>query len=209
MFPFGKYSSCWKNYLSENLRGRCIAQALDAGVHHAILDLPGCAFRPEHAAHICAVMRHLLEDPATLQAAMEAEIRSALNQKTARSGDNPAQPNLVLKSFLSQMATIIGRDPSIFFDALMATCYVSRQAGRPFIQLKPVQKPGAAKEKASGKPSEDGAKPDEQQGGKEGPPPSTGQKSLRKRLSIDMRTPKTKEDSKVTKLAKACNQQMA
>ncbi len=61
-------------------------QALDAGVHHTILDLPGCAFRPEHAAHICAIMRHLLEDPATLQAAMEAEIRSALNQKTNRNG---------------------------------------------------------------------------------------------------------------------------
>ena len=62
------------------------SQALDARVHHIILALPGCAFRPEHAAHICAIMRHLLEDPATLQAAMEAEIRSALNQKTNRSG---------------------------------------------------------------------------------------------------------------------------
>lgn len=63
-----------------------LPQALDAKVHLTILDLPGCAFRPEHAAHICAIMRHLLEDPATLQAAMEAEIRSALNQKTSRSG---------------------------------------------------------------------------------------------------------------------------
>ena len=154
-------------------------------------------------------MRHLLEDPATLQAAMEAEIRSALNQKTNRSGDNPAQPNLVLKSFLSQMATIIGRDPSIFFEALMATCYVSRVAGRPFIQLKPTQKPATAKDKATGKAGEEAGKAEEQaaglqQAGKDGPPPSTGQKSLRKRLSIDMRTPRAKEDKdKVTSLTLA------
>jgi len=66
------------------------SQALDAGVHHLILDIPGCALRPEHAAHICAIMRHLLEDPATLQAAMEAEIRSALTEKapTRTGGDS-------------------------------------------------------------------------------------------------------------------------
>ena len=178
-----------------------VLQALDAGVHHTILDLPGCAFRPEHAAHICAIMRHLLEDPATLQAAMEAEIRSALNQKISRSGENPAQPNLVLKTFLSQMATIIGRDPSIFFEALMSTCYVTRMAGRPLIQLKPTQKPATAKDKALGKAGEEAGKAEEQggpsqQGIKEGPPPSTGQKSLRKRLSVDLRTPKTKEETK-------------
>ena len=62
-------------------------QALDAGMHHLILDTPQeCAMWLEIAAHICAIMRHLLEDPATLQAAMEAEIRSALTQKASRTG---------------------------------------------------------------------------------------------------------------------------
>lgn len=58
--------------------------------------------------------------------------------------ENAEQNHLLLKTFLSQMATIIGRDPSIFFDALMATCYVNRVAGRPFIQLKPTQKASSA-----------------------------------------------------------------
>ena len=58
------------------------AQALSGKVHHLILSLPAAALKPEHAAHMCAIMRHLLEDPATLRAAMEAEIRSTL---TARS----------------------------------------------------------------------------------------------------------------------------
>ena len=35
---------------------------------------------------MCAIMRHLLEDPATLQAAMEAEIRSTLAPHTREAG---------------------------------------------------------------------------------------------------------------------------
>ncbi len=46
----------------------------------------------------------------------------------------------LLKSFLTNMATIIGRDPSIFFEALLATCCVTRTANRPIIQLKPTAK---------------------------------------------------------------------
>ena len=56
-------------------------QALSGKVHHLVLSLPAAALKPEHAAHMCAIMRHLLEDPATLQAAMEAEIRSTLTAR--------------------------------------------------------------------------------------------------------------------------------
>ena len=55
-----------------------------------VLDLPAACFRPELEPSISAIMRHILEDPATLQAAMEAEIRATLSkQKTPanRSGD--------------------------------------------------------------------------------------------------------------------------
>lgn len=38
------------------------------------------------------------------------------------------------------MATIIGRDPSVFFEALMATCCVTRPGGRPIIHLKAAPK---------------------------------------------------------------------
>ena len=48
-----------------------------------VLDLPAACFRPELEPSISAIMRHILEDPATLQAAMEAEIRATLSkQKT-------------------------------------------------------------------------------------------------------------------------------
>ena len=57
-----------------------------------VLDLPAACFRPELEPSISAIMRHILEDPATLQAAMEAEIRATLSkQKTPanRSGPPP------------------------------------------------------------------------------------------------------------------------
>ncbi len=43
-----------------------------------VLDLPAACFLPEHEPYISAIARHILEDPATLQAAMEAEIRNTL-----------------------------------------------------------------------------------------------------------------------------------
>lgn len=44
-----------------------------------ILGLPAAALRPELEPAVSAIFRHLLEDPATLQAAMEAEIRNVVS----------------------------------------------------------------------------------------------------------------------------------
>jgi len=46
-----------------------------------VLDLPAACFQPELEPSISAIMRHILEDPATLQAAMEAEIRATLSKQ--------------------------------------------------------------------------------------------------------------------------------
>ncbi len=48
-----------------------------------ILDLPLACFTPDLEPYISAIMRHILEDPVTLQAAMEAEIRSTLTKGRA------------------------------------------------------------------------------------------------------------------------------
>lgn len=132
-------------------------------MHKLLLTLPARATCPELTAHMCAIMRHLLEDPATLQAAMEAEIRSTLAphnrapgflglrlpghahghagweralilgvaaERAAGGGGMP------LRMFLTTMATVIGRDPTVFFEALLATCCVSKETGRAVIKLK-------------------------------------------------------------------------
>ena len=62
-------------------------QVLKEKGHRLALDLPVSALGPELEPYITALMRHILEDPATLQAAMEAEIRSTLaSQRNSPSG---------------------------------------------------------------------------------------------------------------------------
>ena len=53
-------------------------QVLAARAPKLILELPGACFLPEHEPYVSAIFRHILEDPVTLQAAMEAEIRNTL-----------------------------------------------------------------------------------------------------------------------------------
>lgn len=63
-----------------------------------VLDLPAACFRAELEPSISALMRHILEDPATLQAAMEAEIRATLGKQKAppgRAGTAPIAPSSV------------------------------------------------------------------------------------------------------------------
>jgi len=56
-------------------------QVLAARGPRLILELPGACFLPEHEPYVSAIFRHILEDPVTLQAAMEAEIRNTLSAR--------------------------------------------------------------------------------------------------------------------------------
>ncbi|CAN0500635.1 unnamed protein product, partial [Discosporangium mesarthrocarpum] len=53
--------------------------------HVALLSLPGVSVFKGSTALLAGIFRHLLEDPATLQSAMETEIRSTF-ARLARSG---------------------------------------------------------------------------------------------------------------------------
>ncbi len=57
-----------------------ILQVLAGKGPKLILDMPLACFTPDLEPYISAIMRHILEDPITLQAAMEAEIRSTLSK---------------------------------------------------------------------------------------------------------------------------------
>ncbi len=56
-----------------------LSQVLAARGPRLILGLPAAALRAELEPAVSAIFRHLLEDPLTLQAAMEAEIRNVLS----------------------------------------------------------------------------------------------------------------------------------
>ncbi|KAL0033594.1 hypothetical protein WJX79_006288 [Trebouxia sp. C0005] len=116
-----------------------------------ILEMPGACFLPEHEPYVSAIFRHILEDPVTLQAAMEAEIRNTLS---ARGGSSAAMP---VRQFLSTISPVIAREPAVFVEAMANTCNVeeSRDAmgtGRPIVLLKPKSddKASSHKDKPSG-----------------------------------------------------------
>ncbi len=58
--------------------------ALNRGCHRLLLSLPAACYMPSFVLvepHVCAVLRHMMEDPATLEAWMESEIRNFFVQK--------------------------------------------------------------------------------------------------------------------------------
>ena len=58
--------------------------ALNRGCHRMLLSLPAACCMPSFVLiepHVCAVLRHMMEDPATLEAWMESEIRNFFANK--------------------------------------------------------------------------------------------------------------------------------
>ena len=73
-----------------------------------VLDLPPACFRAELEPAISALMRHILEDPATLQAAMEAEIRATLGKQKAPPGRAGAARAARLPALVSAFHACLG-----------------------------------------------------------------------------------------------------
>eukprot|EP00850_Spirogloea_muscicola_P022377 SM000291S10855 [mRNA] locus=s291:47169:64581:+ [translate_table: standard] len=103
---------------------------LESGGLTALLALPTFSLFPGFETVASAVVRHLLEDPLTLQVAMEAEIRHTLTSTLARQNGR-----IPLRMFLTVMAPVIAREPSVFMQAAMAVCQVEVVGGRPTVVL--------------------------------------------------------------------------
>ncbi|KAK9830284.1 hypothetical protein WJX72_010812 [[Myrmecia] bisecta] len=123
-------------------------QVLAGKGHKLILDLPASCLLPELEPYMSAIMRHILEDPATLQAAMEAEIRNTLVSPAGRGrpGGGGAMP---VRSFLSSLAPVLLREPSVFVEAMSATCSLAETGGRAVVILKPSKPEGKAAAEAA------------------------------------------------------------
>lgn len=103
-------------------------QYLESGGMAALFDLPRSCFFPGYDTLASAIIRHLLEDPQTLQTAMELEIRQTL------SGGRHAG-RIPTRIFLTSMAPVISRDPVIFTKAAAAVCQLESSAGRTVVVL--------------------------------------------------------------------------
>ncbi|XP_047975349.1 E3 ubiquitin-protein ligase UPL1 isoform X2 [Salvia hispanica] len=103
-------------------------QFLESGGMIALFSLPRSCFFPGYDTLASAIVRHLLEDPQTLQTAMELEIRQTLSG--SRHGGR-----ILARTFLTSMAPVISRDPEIFMRAVAAVCQLETSGGRCIIVL--------------------------------------------------------------------------
>ncbi|BDA45426.1 probable E3 ubiquitin-protein ligase HUWE1 [Coccomyxa sp. Obi] len=140
-----------------------------------ILDMPLACFTPDLEPYISAIMRHILEDPITLQAAMEAEIRSTLSKGRHKpsgypSGSQQPDGSMPVRQFLQTCAAVINREPTTFFEAVLATCTIRENNGRPLVVLKKAKADGpkASDDKKDGDAPSGGGRPDPSAGGPAG-----------------------------------------
>ncbi|XP_061985424.1 E3 ubiquitin-protein ligase UPL1 isoform X3 [Populus nigra] len=118
-------------------------QFLENGGLTALFNLPRSCFFPGYQTVASAIIRHLLEDPQTLQTAMELEIRQTLSGNRHAGRFSP-------RTFLTSMAPVISRDPVVFMKAAAAVCQLESSGGRTFVVLSKEKEKEKDKSKASG-----------------------------------------------------------
>ena len=141
------------------------ARAHDEGVVGLILDLPARFAFPAYDALAASVLRHVVEDPHTLQLAMESEIHAVLSaagqmnngfldraRVNARERSSRANATQVLQATLP----VFLRDPLVFFAALEKCAHMERSpgSGRRVIALKSAAELKEAKEREREKEKE-------------------------------------------------------
>ncbi|GAA0152832.1 ubiquitin-protein ligase [Lithospermum erythrorhizon] len=104
---------------------------LDDGGLRSLLSLPTSSLFIGFDNVAATIIRHILEDPQTLQLAMESEIRHSVVMASNR------QPTgrLTARSFLLNLTSVIQRDPVIFMQAARSVCQVEMVGDRPYIVL--------------------------------------------------------------------------
>lgn len=118
-------------------------QFLENGGLVALFSLPRSCFFPGYDTVASAIIRHLLEDPQTLQTAMEWEIRQTLSS-------NRHSGRILPRTFLTSMAPVISRDPVIFMKAAAAICQLESSGGRAYVVLAKEKEKDKDKSKSSG-----------------------------------------------------------
>ncbi|KAF7830039.1 E3 ubiquitin-protein ligase UPL1-like [Senna tora] len=136
--------SCMKNQLpsdtmhavlllcSNLTRNHSVALSfLDAGGLSLLLSLPNSSLFPGFDNAAASIIRHVLEDPQTLQQAMESEIKHSFVVAANRHPNGRVNP----RNFLLNLASVISRDPVVFMQAAQSVCQVEMVGERPCIVL--------------------------------------------------------------------------
>ncbi|KAI3496711.1 hypothetical protein L1887_39084 [Cichorium endivia] len=121
-------------------------QFLENGGMIDLFSIPKSCFFPGYDTVASAIIRHLIEDPQTLQTAMELEVRQALSG-TRYAGRVPP------RVFLTSMAPLISRDPEVFMKAAASVCQLETTGGRTVVVLGKEKEKEKEKEKDKSKAS--------------------------------------------------------
>ncbi|KAL2893072.1 E3 ubiquitin-protein ligase UPL2 [Bienertia sinuspersici] len=116
---------------------------LDAGGLPLLLNLPTSSLFSGFDNIAATIIRHILEDPQTLQQAMESEIRHNIVTATNRQSSG----RLTVRNFLVNLTSVISRDPVVFMRAAQSVCQVEMVGDRPYIVLLKDREKDKSKEK--------------------------------------------------------------
>ena len=89
---------------------------LSAGGLPLVFKMPRCVLFSGRGALVGAIVRNILEDKATLQTAMEAEIRATI----------PMLPRRGIRHTIHALESAISRDPAVFIKALKNICVIKK-----------------------------------------------------------------------------------
>ncbi|KAM7259413.1 hypothetical protein ACFE04_015154 [Oxalis oulophora] len=120
---------------------------LDAGGVTLLLSLPTDSLFPGFDNVAATIIRNILEDPHTLQQAMESEIRQSVVTAANRHPNGRVNP----RNFLVNLSSVITRDPVIFMQAAQAVCHIEMVGERPYIVLLKDREKDKSKDKSSEK----------------------------------------------------------
>jgi E3 ubiquitin-protein ligase HUWE1 len=126
------------------------ARAHDEGVVGLILDLPARFAFPAYDALAASVLRHVVEDPHTLQLAMESEIHAVLSTGHVNNGrlGRARRDVWPATETLQSMLPVFLRDPAVFLTAFEKCAHMSSSAhGERTIALKSAAELKEAKER--------------------------------------------------------------
>ncbi|MBA0691792.1 hypothetical protein Goari_009403, partial [Gossypium aridum] len=119
---------------------------LDGGGVSSLLSLPTSSLFPGFDNVAATIIRHVLEDPQTLQHAMEAEIKHNLVAMANRHSNGRVSP----RNFLVNLSSVVSRDPVIFMQAVKSVCQVEMVGDRPYVVLIKDRDKDKSKEKEKG-----------------------------------------------------------
>ncbi|CAI9291737.1 unnamed protein product [Lactuca saligna] len=97
-----------------------------------------------------SIIRHILEDPQTLQQAMESEIKQSVVTAASRQSNGRLTP----RNFLMNLTSVISRDLVVFMQAAQSVCQIEMVGERPYVILLKDRDKDKSKEKEKEKEKE-------------------------------------------------------